>query len=157
MISLRNRSLAMRRLDCLEQIPNSTHANPYQRLVTDNYIEYVRLRIENVLKMTLCLFSSAVTFISFSLWKVSSWNLWSVQFMTMTSCLSTESKDFGPSVVVHTSVPFGVQHLEEEKDAVQNIILEELEKVMPGFPQPDSIKCQKWRYSQVRWEKLRWC
>ncbi|KAI7797181.1 putative renalase, partial [Triplophysa rosa] len=59
------------------------------------------------------------------------------------------SNDFGPSVVVHTSVPFGIQHLEKEKDAVQNIILEELEKVMPGLPQPDSIKCQKWRYSQV--------
>uniref|UniRef100_A0A8C1IJQ8 Renalase, FAD-dependent amine oxidase n=1 Tax=Cyprinus carpio TaxID=7962 RepID=A0A8C1IJQ8_CYPCA len=34
-------------------------------------------------------------------------------------------------------------------DAVKPIILEELEKVMPGLPQPDSIKCQKWRYSQV--------
>lgn len=59
------------------------------------------------------------------------------------------SKTCGPSVVVHTSVPFGIQHLEEEKDAVQPIILEELEKLMPDLPQPDSIKCQKWRYSQV--------
>lgn len=59
------------------------------------------------------------------------------------------SKDFGPSVVVHTSVPFGLQHLEEGKDEVQTIILKELEKVMPGLPQPESIKCQKWRYSQV--------
>lgn len=58
-------------------------------------------------------------------------------------------KNCGPSVVVHTSVPFGIQHLEEEKDGVQPIILEELEKVMPDLPQPDSIKCQKWRYSQV--------
>lgn len=71
-------------------------------------------------------------------------------YMSMTSYPSTASNDFGHSVVVHTSVPFGVQHLEKEKDAVQNIILEELEKVMPGLPQPDSIKCQKWRYSQVR-------
>uniref|UniRef100_A0A8C2GAJ1 Renalase, FAD-dependent amine oxidase n=1 Tax=Cyprinus carpio TaxID=7962 RepID=A0A8C2GAJ1_CYPCA len=58
-------------------------------------------------------------------------------------------KNCGPAVMVHTSVPFGIQHLEEEKDAVQPNILEELEKVMPGLPQPDSIKCQKWRYSQV--------
>uniref|UniRef100_A0A9J7X0P1 Renalase, FAD-dependent amine oxidase n=1 Tax=Cyprinus carpio carpio TaxID=630221 RepID=A0A9J7X0P1_CYPCA len=48
-------------------------------------------------------------------------------------------KNCGPAVMVHTS----------EKDAVKPIILEELEKVMPGLPQPDSIKCQKWRYSQV--------
>ncbi|XP_051769983.1 renalase isoform X1 [Ctenopharyngodon idella] len=58
-------------------------------------------------------------------------------------------KDCGPSVVVHTSVPFGIQHLEEEKNVVQPIILEELKKVMPELPESDSIKCQKWRYSQV--------
>uniref|UniRef100_A0A673C9L0 Renalase, FAD-dependent amine oxidase n=1 Tax=Sphaeramia orbicularis TaxID=375764 RepID=A0A673C9L0_9TELE len=43
----------------------------------------------------------------------------------------------GPSLVVHTSVPFGVEHLEQEKD------------LPPGLPQPISIKCQKWRYSQT--------
>lgn len=55
----------------------------------------------------------------------------------------------GPSLVVHTSVPFGLQHLEREKDDVQPIILQELHKLLPGLPQPISIKCQKWRYSQV--------
>ncbi|ROL48454.1 Renalase [Anabarilius grahami] len=58
-------------------------------------------------------------------------------------------KNCGPSVVVHTSVPFGIQHLEEENNAVQPIILEELKKVMPELPESDSIKCQKWRYSQT--------
>ncbi|KAJ8264388.1 hypothetical protein GJAV_G00148580 [Gymnothorax javanicus] len=60
-----------------------------------------------------------------------------------------DSSDCGPSVVVHTSVPFGVRHLEETKEEVEPLILEELEKVLPGLPQPISIKCHKWRYSQV--------
>ncbi|XP_044034905.1 renalase isoform X1 [Siniperca chuatsi] len=55
----------------------------------------------------------------------------------------------GPSLVVHTSVPFGLKHLEEDKEDVQPIILQELHKLLPGLPQPISIKCQKWRYSQV--------
>ncbi|XP_051530609.1 renalase isoform X1 [Myxocyprinus asiaticus] len=84
---------------------------------------------------------------------------WAAQYVSNNPCIrfiaiddkkrNLELKDCGPSMVVHTSVPFGVLHLEEEKDAVQPIILKELEKVMPGLPQPDSIKCQKWRYSQV--------
>lgn len=64
------------------------------------------------------------------------------------------SEDVGPSVVVHTSVPFGMEHLEEAKEEVQAIILEELQKVMPGLPEPENIKCQKWRYSQVRKHSL---
>jgi len=55
----------------------------------------------------------------------------------------------GPSLVVHTSVPFGLEYLEQEKEDVQPIILQELHKLLPGLPQPISIKCQKWRYSQV--------
>ncbi|KAJ8366146.1 hypothetical protein SKAU_G00149770 [Synaphobranchus kaupii] len=60
-----------------------------------------------------------------------------------------DSTDCGPSVVVHTSVPFGVRHLEETKEEVEPLILEELQKVLPGLPQPISIRFHKWRYSQV--------
>ncbi|XP_018544277.1 renalase [Lates calcarifer] len=55
----------------------------------------------------------------------------------------------GPSLVVHTSVPFGLEHLERDKEDIQPIILQELHKLLPDLPQPISIKCQKWRYSQV--------
>uniref|UniRef100_A0A672FGN2 Renalase, FAD-dependent amine oxidase n=1 Tax=Salarias fasciatus TaxID=181472 RepID=A0A672FGN2_SALFA len=55
----------------------------------------------------------------------------------------------GPSMVVHTSVPFGVEHLEEDKEEVKPVILQELYKLLPDLPQPISIKCHKWRYSQV--------
>ncbi|XP_058262596.1 renalase [Hemibagrus wyckioides] len=60
-----------------------------------------------------------------------------------------ESDEFGPSVVVHTSVPFGMKHLEQATEEVQAIILQELQMVLPGLPEPETIKCQKWRYSQV--------
>lgn len=55
----------------------------------------------------------------------------------------------GPSLVVHTSVSFALENLEKDNDDVQTIILEELKKVLPGLPQPVSVKCHKWRYSQV--------
>ena len=53
-------------------------------------------------------------------------------------------------MVVHTSVPFGMRHLEQDKEEVEPVILEELNRLLPGLPQPISVKCQKWRYSQVR-------
>lgn len=51
--------------------------------------------------------------------------------------------------MVHTSVSFGLENLEKDKEEVQAIIMEELLKVLPGLPQPVSVKCHKWRYSQV--------
>ncbi|KAM9336316.1 renalase isoform 2-T2 [Symphorus nematophorus] len=62
---------------------------------------------------------------------------------------NADTPDRGPSLVVHTSVPFGLQHLERDKEDVQPIILQELHRLIPDLPQPISIKCHKWRYSQV--------
>uniref|UniRef100_A0A3B5KMC8 Amine oxidase domain-containing protein n=1 Tax=Xiphophorus couchianus TaxID=32473 RepID=A0A3B5KMC8_9TELE len=61
----------------------------------------------------------------------------------------SDTPGLGPSLVVHTSVPFGLEHLENDKDAIQPIILQELQRLLPDLPQPVSIKFQKWRYSQV--------
>uniref|UniRef100_A0A8C8SDA0 Renalase, FAD dependent amine oxidase n=1 Tax=Pelusios castaneus TaxID=367368 RepID=A0A8C8SDA0_9SAUR len=84
---------------------------------------------------------------------------WAAQYITNNPCIrfisidnkkrNIESSEFGPSVVVHTSVPFGIAHLEWDMEKVQQIILDQLENIMPGLPKPASIKCQKWRYSQV--------
>ncbi|XP_041939454.1 renalase isoform X2 [Alosa sapidissima] len=84
---------------------------------------------------------------------------WAAKYISGSPCIrfiaidnkkrNTESSDCGPSMVVHTSVPFGVEHLEEEKERVQPLIMDELQRLMPGLPQPASSKCQKWRYSQV--------
>lgn len=62
---------------------------------------------------------------------------------------NVESSEIGPSIVVHTSVPFGKEHLEQEKEAVQPLILKQLNSILPNLPQPKHVKCQKWRYSQV--------
>lgn len=64
--------------------------------------------------------------------------------------VSSESEQSGPSVVVHTGVPFGMEHIDKTLEEVQPIILHELRKVMRDLPEPESIKCQKWRFSQVR-------
>ncbi|XP_054455227.1 renalase isoform X2 [Anoplopoma fimbria] len=84
---------------------------------------------------------------------------WSARYVSDNCCIRYISADArkrnadapgrGPSLVVHTSVPFGLKHLEQDKEDVQPIILQELDRLIPGLPQPISIKCQKWRYSQV--------
>ncbi|XP_070783507.1 renalase isoform X1 [Enoplosus armatus] len=84
---------------------------------------------------------------------------WAAKYVTDNPCICYVAADsrkrnadvpgHGPSLVVHTSVPFGLEHLEKDKEDVQPIILQELHKLLPGLPQPISIKCQKWRYSQV--------
>lgn len=55
----------------------------------------------------------------------------------------------GGSLLLHTSVPFGIKHLEEDKDKVQDMILGALEDVIPGLPHPSHSHIIRWRYSQV--------
>ncbi|XP_061491382.1 renalase isoform X2 [Rhineura floridana] len=84
---------------------------------------------------------------------------WAAQYISNNPCIrfisidnkkrNLESPDIGPSVVVHTSVSFGSQHLEWDKEKVQQLILDQLKDVVPSLPKPASIKCQRWRYSQV--------
>ncbi|XP_063193895.1 renalase isoform X4 [Chroicocephalus ridibundus] len=63
--------------------------------------------------------------------------------------LPHESPEIGPSVVVHTTVAFGSEYLDSDPAEVQQLILSHLERIVPSLPTPASIKCQKWRYSQV--------
>ena len=54
------------------------------------------------------------------------------------------------SVVFHTSVPFGVEHVEKSPEDVKPILLNHIERLFPDWPKPSQVKCQKWRYSQVQ-------
>jgi len=54
------------------------------------------------------------------------------------------------SVVFHTSIPFGIEHIEKTPDEVQPILLDRIEQIFPSWPKPTVVKCQKWRYSQVQ-------
>ncbi|XP_004858405.1 renalase isoform X3 [Heterocephalus glaber] len=84
---------------------------------------------------------------------------WAGQYITSNPCIrfvsidnkkrNIESSEIGPSLVIHTTVPFGVTHLEHSIKDVQELILQQLENILPGLPQPVAIKCQKWRHSQV--------
>ncbi|KAM6390585.1 LOW QUALITY PROTEIN: renalase [Pluvialis apricaria] len=84
---------------------------------------------------------------------------WAAQYITDNPCIrfisidnkkrNIESPEIAPSVVVHTTVTFGSKHLDSDPAEVQQLILSHLERIVPSLPKPASIKCQKWRYSQV--------
>ncbi|XP_078659916.1 renalase-like isoform X2 [Branchiostoma floridae x Branchiostoma belcheri] len=84
---------------------------------------------------------------------------WAAKYVTEDPCvrfLSVDSRkrglddpEVGPALVVHTGVPFGLNHIDQTLSEVQPIIMQHLQNVLPGLPEPLSIKCQKWRYSQV--------
>ncbi|XP_063968829.1 renalase-like isoform X1 [Lytechinus pictus] len=60
-----------------------------------------------------------------------------------------DGQTHGTSLVVHTSVPFGIKHIDIPKPDVQPIIMKHLDDIIPNLPEPSSIKCVGWRYSQV--------
>ncbi|XP_041829504.1 renalase [Melanotaenia boesemani] len=101
-------------------------------------------------RFALALFFSPDVVFSFS---------WGAQYVSDSSVIcyiaadnrkrSADTPGLGPSLVIHTSVLFGLEHLEQDKEDVKPIILEELRRLLPDLPQPISIKCHKWRYSQV--------
>lgn len=83
---------------------------------------------------------------------------WSVRYFENNPCIRYVAidnkkrgvdKDASPSVVVHTHVQFGLQHVDENKEEVKDIILQHLSQCLPDLPQAVDIKSQKWRYSQV--------
>uniref|UniRef100_A0A671FZK5 Renalase, FAD dependent amine oxidase n=1 Tax=Rhinolophus ferrumequinum TaxID=59479 RepID=A0A671FZK5_RHIFE len=84
---------------------------------------------------------------------------WAGQYITSNPCIrfisidnkkrNIASSEIGPSLVIHTTVPFGVTHLEHSVEDVQQLIFQQLETILPGLPQPVATQCQKWRYSQV--------
>ena len=55
----------------------------------------------------------------------------------------------GRTLLVHTGVPFGIEHLEDDKSAVKDLILEKLNTLIPGLPQALYSHIILWRYSQV--------
>lgn len=55
-----------------------------------------------------------------------------------------------PVLIAHTSVPFGVHHLEDDKQAISRTVESRLSVLIPGLPPPVDSYCIRWRYSQVR-------
>ncbi|XP_042647392.1 renalase isoform X3 [Tyto alba] len=71
------------------------------------------------------------------------------QILQLQGDIVNKSPEIGPSVVVHTTVMFGSKHLDSDPAEVQQLILSHLERIVPSLPKLASIKCHKWRYSQV--------
>lgn len=55
----------------------------------------------------------------------------------------------GQSLVVHTSVPYGLAHLEDDLNIVKDEILGQVFGILPELPAPLSVVAHRWRYSQV--------
>ena len=54
-----------------------------------------------------------------------------------------------PSLLVHTSVPFGLKHLDTDKAEVGLQISSALLDILPDLPPPSDSYLIRWRYSQV--------
>ncbi|XP_059091733.1 renalase-like isoform X2 [Tigriopus californicus] len=57
--------------------------------------------------------------------------------------------DSPTSLVFHTSVSFGLEHVESTPQALQAQLVACVRARFPDLPEPKHVKCQKWRYSQV--------
>jgi renalase len=64
---------------------------------------------------------------------------------------SSESYDdkSGPSILIHTSVPFGIQHKDTDEDVVFSMVLSNLNKILPGLGTPSSHHIVNWKESQI--------
>ena len=60
-----------------------------------------------------------------------------------------ECTSYGSSLLLHTSVPFGIKHLEDDKEEVKAMMLVRLGELVQGLPPPDHTHMIRWRYSQV--------
>jgi len=55
----------------------------------------------------------------------------------------------GFSLAVHTSVPYGLAHIDDSNETFTEEIVQQVRAVLPDMPGPILVKPQKWRYSQV--------
>lgn len=53
------------------------------------------------------------------------------------------------AVVFHSTVEFGLQHVEDSNSNMESVLLSHAKSMFPSWPEPTSVKCHKWRYSQV--------
>lgn len=81
--------------------------------------------------------------------RFASWGLGSSSSIDTTPQQSTMAAAVGRTLLLHTGVPFGIEHLEDDKVIVKDTILEKLNTLIPGLPQASYSHVVRWRYSQV--------
>jgi renalase len=55
-----------------------------------------------------------------------------------------------PVIVLHSSVPWGIKHFDDDDNAVQQSMQASLAKLVPQLPAPEEVKLIRWHYSQCR-------
>jgi renalase len=63
--------------------------------------------------------------------------------------VSVPHEEAGVSLVVHSSVTFGQVHVDADKEVGGEVLLQQVQGLLPSLPKPDEVKHHKWRYSQV--------
>ncbi|KAI0233719.1 Renalase [Lamellibrachia satsuma] len=83
---------------------------------------------------------------------------WTVKYIFDDPCIrfvaiDSKKRDLyktGTSVVIHTSVPFAMDHsLRDMEDICTNVVLPATRRLFPQLPHPKSALSHKWLYSQV--------
>ena len=74
-----------------------------------------------------------------------------IRFISWDSTKRGISETKSERLLVHTSVPFAVKHLETDKSRVQELIMDALTEVLPNFPWRLATRSHliHWRFSQV--------
>ena len=62
---------------------------------------------------------------------------------------STEGRRSQSTLLVHSSVPYGIKELENDKDNVKDAMISAVNEILPGLPSPVHSYIIRWRYSQV--------
>jgi len=60
-----------------------------------------------------------------------------------------QTADSPPALLLHSSVPFGLAHLEDDDDTVLRMLLADLAKLLPTLPPPAAAELHRWKYSQA--------
>lgn len=55
-----------------------------------------------------------------------------------------------PSLLAHTSVPWGIENMGRDDEEVKAAILADVDRLVPGLPEPLAVELVRWRQSQVR-------
>ena len=53
------------------------------------------------------------------------------------------------TLLLHSTVPFALEHLEEDESAVEEMMMKALHELLPNLDPPYHTQLVKWRYSQV--------
>ena len=82
-------------------------------------------------------------------WSAKYFDNQTIRFACWDSDKRAVSQVKGRTLLLHTSVPFGLKNLESDKIVVQSTILNSLKDVIPGLPEATHSHIIRWRYSQV--------